>query len=234
MIKINNLKKCYGETIACDIPSFQVNDGDILGLVGNTGAGKTTLFRLMLDLARPDEGSISIDGINPAQSEDWKDFTGAWLDKSFLIDFLTPAEYLGFVGKLCRMSADEVEHRKKELSPLAGADLLESPKLIRELSDGNRQKTGIAAALLHSPRLLILDEPFNFLDPTGQNMLKQQLTDYHQQTGATILLSSHNLQHTIDVSTRIVVLENGRIIDDIAHPNADCEARLNAYFQPSE
>ena len=88
MIKIKNLKKCYGETIACDIPSFQVNDGDILGLVGNNGAGKTTLFRLMLDLARPDEGSISIDGINPAQSEDWKDFTGAWLDKSFLIDFL--------------------------------------------------------------------------------------------------------------------------------------------------
>ena len=77
MITISNLKKAFGKTIACDIPSFTVNDGDILGLVGNNGAGKTTLFRMILDLLKPDEGEVALDGINPAQSEEWKDWTGA-------------------------------------------------------------------------------------------------------------------------------------------------------------
>ena len=89
MITISNLKKAFGETIASDIPEFQVNDGDILGLVGNNGAGKTTLFRMLLDLLKPDEGSVSIDGINPVESEVWKDSTGAYVDEGFLIDFLT-------------------------------------------------------------------------------------------------------------------------------------------------
>ena len=73
MITISNLKKAFGETIACDIPEFTINDGDILGLVGNNGAGKTTLFRMILDLLKPDEGAVSIDSVNPAESEAWKD-----------------------------------------------------------------------------------------------------------------------------------------------------------------
>ena len=77
MITITNIKKAFGETIACDIPELTINDGDILGLVGNNGAGKTTLFRMLLDLLKPDEGSIALDGINPAESEVWKDKTGA-------------------------------------------------------------------------------------------------------------------------------------------------------------
>ena len=87
MIKINNLKKTFGETTACNIPSFTINDGDILGLVGNNGAGKTTLFRMILDLLKPDEGSVEINGINPAQSEEWKHLTGAFIDEGFLIDY---------------------------------------------------------------------------------------------------------------------------------------------------
>ena len=87
MIQIQNLKKAFGQTLASDIPSFQVNDGDILGLVGNNGAGKTTLFRMILDLLKPDEGEVSIDGVNPATSESWKEQTGAYIDEGFLIDF---------------------------------------------------------------------------------------------------------------------------------------------------
>ena len=93
MIQIENLKKQFGETCACDIPSFTINDGDILGLVGNNGAGKTTLFRLLLDLLKADDGTVMIDDVNPAESEAWKQYVGAYIDEGFLIDFLTPEEY---------------------------------------------------------------------------------------------------------------------------------------------
>ena len=86
MITISNLKKQFGETKACDIPSFTINDGDILGLVGNNGAGKTTLFRMILDLLKPDEGEVSINGINPASSEERRQQVSAYIDEGFLID----------------------------------------------------------------------------------------------------------------------------------------------------
>ena len=103
MIQITNLKKTFGETVACDIEAFTVNDGEVLGLVGNNGAGKTTLFRLMLDLLKPDSGHVSIDGTDPSVSEQWKEFTGAFIDEGFLIDFLTPEEYFDFIGKICHL-----------------------------------------------------------------------------------------------------------------------------------
>ena len=105
MLEIKNLKKQFGETTACNIPSLVINDGEILGLVGNNGAGKTTLFRLLLDLLRADEGSVSLNGINPAESEDWKQSTGAYIDEGFLIDFLTPDEYFQFLAKISGISA---------------------------------------------------------------------------------------------------------------------------------
>ena len=81
MITINHLKKAFGNTVACDIEQFKINDGEILGLVGNNGAGKTTLFRMLLDLLKPDEGDVALDGINPAQSEEWKAATGSYIDE---------------------------------------------------------------------------------------------------------------------------------------------------------
>ena len=86
MITISNLKKTFEKTVACDIPALTINDGDILGLVGNNGAGKTTLFRMLLDLLKPDEGTVNLDGINPTESEEWKATTGAYIDEGFLID----------------------------------------------------------------------------------------------------------------------------------------------------
>ena len=215
MITINNLKKAFGETIACDIPEFTINDGDILGLVGNNGAGKTTLFRMILDLLKPDDGSVSIDGINPAESEDWKDQTGAYVDEGFLIDFLTPEEYFAFLGKVNNIPQEEVDERLKPYERLAGDEIFGQKKLIRNLSAGNKQKVGIIAALFMTPKLVILDEPFNFLDPSSQNVLKHVLTDYAKNNNATLLISSHNLAHTIDISTRIALLEKGRIIRDL-------------------
>ena len=242
MIKIENLKKNFGETTACNIPAFTVNDGDILGLVGNNGAGKTTLFRLLLDLLQPDDGSVTYHFssaeeaevapaiVNPAESEAWKQHIGAYIDEGFLIDFLTPEEYFAFLGKISGISQQEVDERLQQYERFASGEVFGQKKLIRNLSAGNKMKVGIISALLRRPHTVILDEPFNFLDPTSQLVLKHLLTDYARETGSTILISSHNLQHTIDISTRIALLEHGQIIRDL--PNADGAAtqELQQYF----
>ena len=230
MIKINNLRKHFGETCACDIPSFTINDGDILGLVGNNGAGKTTLFRLLLDLLKADDGTVMIDDVNPAESEAWKQYVGAYIDEGFLIDFLTPEEYFAFLGKISGMKQAEVDERLQQFERFANGEVFGQKKLIRNLSAGNKMKVGIISALFRQPKTVILDEPFNFLDPTSQLVLKHLLRDYATNTGATILISSHNLQHTIDISTRIALLEHGQIIRDLPNENGSANAELQEYF----
>ena len=230
MITISNLKKQFGETCACDIPSFTINDGDILGLVGNNGAGKTTLFRLLLDLLKADDGTVMIDDVNPAESEAWKQYVGAYIDEGFLIDFLTPEEYFAFLGKISGMKQAEVDERLQQFDRFANGEVFGQKKLIRNLSAGNKMKVGIISALFRQPKTVILDEPFNFLDPTSQLVLKHLLRDYATNTGATILISSHNLQHTIDISTRIALLEHGQIIRDLPNENGSANAELQEYF----
>lgn len=231
MITISNLKKAFGKTIACDIPEFTINDGDILGLVGNNGAGKTTLFRMILDLLKPDEGTVTLDGINPAESEEWKDQTGAYVDEGFLIDFLTPEEYFAFLGKVNNIPQEEVDERLKPYERLASDEIFGQKKLIRNLSAGNKQKVGIIAALFMTPKLVILDEPFNFLDPSSQNVLKHVLTNYAKENHATLLISSHNLAHTIDISSRIALLEKGQIIRDLPNEAGSAKTELENYFE---
>jgi len=230
MITISNLKKQFGETCACDIPSFTINNGDILGLVGNNGAGKTTLFRLLLDLLKADDGSVLIDDVNPAESEAWKQHVGAYIDEGFLIDFLTPEEYFAFLGKISGIKQSEVDERLQQFERFANGEVFGQKKLIRNLSAGNKMKVGIISALFRQPKTVILDEPFNFLDPTSQLVLKHLLRDYAANTGATILISSHNLQHTIDISTRIALLEHGQIIRDLPNENGSANAELQEYF----
>ena len=230
MIKIEGLKKHFGDTCACDIPSFTINNGNILGLVGNNGAGKTTLFRLLLDLLKADEGSVTIDNINPAESEEWKNNVGAHIDEGFLIDFLTPEEYFSFLGKISGMTQTDVNHRLEDFERFAGGEIFGHKKLIRNLSAGNKQKVGIISALLRKPQTVILDEPFNFLDPTSQLVLKHLISDYARETHATVIISSHNLQHTVDISTRIALLEHGQIIRDLSNVEGSATAELQEYF----
>ena len=234
MITITNLKKAFGKTVACDIENFTVNDGDMLGLVGNNGAGKTTLFRMLLDLLKPDEGEVALDGINPAASEEWKASTGSYIDEGFLIDFLTPEEYFAFIGKITNMTQAQVDERLKDFERLAAGEIFGQKKLIRNLSAGNKQKVGIISALIRETPIVILDEPFNFLDPTSQNILKRALKEYAAETHATILVSSHNLQHTVEISTRIALLEKGTIIRDLSNNDSEAKQELEDYFKDSE
>ena len=231
MITISNLVKRFGEKVAVNIDSYVVNAGEMIGLVGNNGAGKTTLFRMLLDLLKPDEGQVALDGINPAEDETWKAWTGAYIDEGFLIDFLTPEEYFAFLGKITNMTQEQVDDRLKDFDRLAAGEIFGQKKLIRNLSAGNKQKVGIMSALFNKPQLVILDEPFNFLDPSSQNTLKHVLTRYQQVTGATILISSHNLQHTVDISTRIALLEKGRILKDMPNQEGSARAELENYFE---
>lgn len=240
MITIKNLRKSFGEKIAVDIESLTINEGEMVGLVGNNGAGKTTLFRLMIDLLKADEGEVTLDltnpktgqkeQINPTEDEHWKDSTGAYIDEGFLIDFLTPEEYFEFIGKVNNMTSEEINQRQQDFTQLMGGEILEQKKYIRNLSAGNKQKVGIIAALFNQPQLVILDEPFNFLDPSSQIILKKSLKDYCEQHGATVLISSHNLQHTIDISTRIILMEHGKLIKDLPNENGSAENELEAYF----
>lgn len=231
MITIENLKKQFGETIACDIPAFTINDGDILGLVGNNGAGKTTLFRMILDLLKPDQGTVSINNINPALSEEWKKYVSAYIDEGFLIDYLTPEEYFDFLGKISGLTPDIMSQRLQKYEHFAGGEVFGQKKLIRNLSAGNKQKVGIISALIRETEIVILDEPFNFLDPTSQNILKKTLKQYVEDTKATIIISSHNLQHTMDISTRIALLEKGQIIRDLSDVNSEAQHELEDYFK---
>lgn len=229
-ISVHNLKKCFGEKVAVNIPEFTINEGDILGLVGNNGAGKTTLFRMILDLLKADEGEVRIGDINPAESEEWKNRVGAYVDDGFLIDFLTPEEYFDFVGKVSGLSKEDIATRLETYEKLMAGEILDQKKLIRDFSAGNKQKIGIVSALLTQPEIVILDEPFNFLDPSSQNVLKKQLKAYAEEHKATIIISSHNLQHTTEISTRIALLEHGVIVKDLQNENQSAERELQDYF----
>lgn len=237
MITINNLKKIYSGTTVLSIDDLNIGRGEILGLVGNNGAGKTTLFRLMLDLIKADEGTVTyaFEGdeqkdINPAESEEWKRHTGSFVDSGFLIDFLTPEEFLYFIGKLNGLSRQIVDERLEEFQGFMNGEIMGHKKLIRSLSAGNKQKVGIIAAMIARPELIVLDEPFNFLDPSSQNLLKKLLRKYNEETNCTILISSHNLLHTIDISTRVTLLEKGVIIKDLDNTDMKAKQELEDYF----
>lgn len=230
-IKIENIKKTFGEKVAVDIDQYVINKGEVLGLVGNNGAGKSTLFRLILDLIKADSGKVEVNGVDVSQTEEWKEWTGAYIDDSFLIDYLTPDEYFQFIARISGISEEQLDADLQRFEHFMAGEVTGQNKLIRNLSAGNKQKVGIVAAMLLRPQVLILDEPFNFLDPSSQSIIKHLITDYNRETGATILISSHNLNHTVDICPRIALLENGHIIRDIANHNGEAQKELENYFE---
>lgn len=234
MITIDKLKKNFGEKVAVDIEHYEINQSDMLGLVGNNGAGKTTLFRLMLDLLKADDGKVIINDIDVSQSEDWKSITGAFIDDGFLIDYLTPEEYFYFIGKMYGLKKEEVDERLVPFERFMSGEVIGHKKLIRNYSAGNKQKIGIISAMLHYPQILILDEPFNFLDPSSQSIIKHLLKKYNEEHQATVIISSHNLNHTVDVCPRIALLEHGVIIRDIINEDNSAEKELEDYFNVEE
>ena len=229
MIKIRNITKTYSKETVLKIDYLEINSGQTFGLVGNNGAGKTTLFSTLLDLIKPTTGEVLNNGINVRTSEDWKSFTSAFLDESFLISYLMPEEYFYFVGELRNFSKKQVDEFLKQFEDLFNGEILGGKKFIRDLSKGNQKKVGIVAALIGDPEVIILDEPFANLDPTTQIRLKKIIKTLSQKVGVTVLVSSHDLQDVTEVSDRIVLLEKGLVIKDIKKTKKTLQD-LETYF----
>jgi ABC-2 type transport system ATP-binding protein len=229
MIAITDLKKAYNDVLVVDIPRLEISKGESVGLVGNNGAGKTTLFRIILDLIRPETGKVLSNGEDVAGHENWKNYTASYLDEGFLIDYLTPEEYFYFIGGLYQQSRAQVDDFLAGLSDFFNDEILNRRKYIRDLSKGNQTKVGIASCMLQQPQLLMLDEPFANIDPTTQFRLKNMLKDANKKHGITTLVSSHDLNHITDVCDRILLMEKGKIIKDMA-TNSSTLTELEEYF----
>ena len=229
MITIKDLKKIYGGITVVNIPSLEIRKGESIGLVGNNGAGKTTLFRMMLDLIRPEKGEVVSNGEVVEGHEHWKSYTASYLDEGFLIDYLTPEEYFYFIGGLHKQSRATVDDFLAGLNDFFNGEILKKGKYIRDLSKGNQCKVGVASCLLQNPELLMLDEPFANIDPSTQFRLKSILKDLNKNKGVTTLISSHDLNHITDVCERILLMEKGVIIKDIATSSSTL-SELEAYF----
>jgi ABC-2 type transport system ATP-binding protein len=229
MIQISNLSKIYGKQTVLDIPELTLRNGESFGLVGNNGAGKTTMFRCILDLIRPNTGMVLSKGLEVSKSETWKLYTGSYLDDGFLIDFLTPEEYFRFVADVYDLSDGDLTAFYHEFEDFFNNEVLGKKKLIRDMSSGNRQKIGIAAALMPKPEIVVLDEPFNSLDPTTQIRLISILKNLKAEKGVTLLVSSHDLNHVTEVCDRIVILHEGKIAHDL-ETNENTLQILENYF----
>lgn len=215
MIKINNLKKSYKKITVLNIPEINIPDGQSFGLVGNNGAGKTTLLRIMLDLIRASEGEVLIDEAAVNNSEEWKNFTGSFIDEKFLISYLTPEEYFQFISKIRGVSKDDLKQHLKLFEALFNDEIFGKKKYIRDLSKGNKKKLGVASALLGDPKLVLLDEPFENLDPTSQIRLKKIIQQFQAEKSVTFVISSHDLNHVTEICERIVILDKGEVVKDI-------------------
>jgi len=229
MIISTNISKKYGQSKVLNIESLDIPKGQSFGLVGNNGAGKTTYFNILLDLIRPTTGNIKNNNIIVNESENWKSFTGSFIDESFLIGYLTPEEYFYFIGNLRGMNKADVDKFLRQFEELFNDEIIGKKKYLRHLSKGNQKKAGIVAAMMGNPEVIILDEPFANLDPTTQIRLKKILKILTDDHAVTLLVSSHDLNHVTEVCERIVVLDKGLVVKDIK-TSAKTLAELENYF----
>lgn len=229
MIQATQLSKTYNGIKVLNIENLDIPKGQSFGLVGNNGAGKTTFFSLLLDLIQPSSGSITNNSVSVHSSEAWKPFTSAFLDESFLIGYLTAEEYFYFIGDLRGQNKADVDALLATHEEFFNGEILKNKKYLRDLSKGNQKKVGIIATLIGSPEVVILDEPFANLDPTTVNRLKKIIRELSDDPSVTVLVSSHDLQHTVDVCDRIVALNKGEIVKDMT-TSTETLQELEAFF----
>ena len=230
MIKIDNLTKYFGENKALDIKQLQIAEGSIVGLVGNNGAGKTTMLRLILDLCKANSGTVLSKGKDVSKTEDWKEYTGSFLDSGYLINFLTAEEYFKLIAELNHITKEDLQLRLSKFDAFMNGEILGKKKLIKNYSAGNKQKIGIVAAMIVNPKVLLLDEPFNFLDPSSQMEMLRLLRDLNKGLGTTMILSSHNIELVSEISSRIILLEKGMVKKDISATAGEAIEELRTYF----
>jgi ABC-2 type transport system ATP-binding protein len=216
-IDIYNLEKKYHDFVL-KVEEFHSKESEIIGIVGNNGAGKTTFLKLILDLILPEKGELFSNEKSITLSEHWKEYTGSFLDEDFLIQYLTPMEFFRFIGRIYKIPEDILKSRLLSFNGFLNFDL-DRKKYIREFSTGNKYKIGIVSTIITNPKIVIFDEPFNYLDPTSQNQLVSILKNYNSSENAMILLSSHDLSHVTELCSRIILIENGVFIKEMENTN---------------
>lgn len=213
MIKVRNLHKSFGKVKAVRGISFDVRDGQITGLLGPNGAGKTTTLRMLYSLLLPDEGEISIDGLDPGKDAmAIKRTLGVVPDSRGLYTRMSARENITYYGKLHGMSMKEINTRIEELvATLDMADFIE--RRTEGFSQGQRVKVAIARAMVHKPQTVLLDEPSNGLDVMSTRALRRYILSL-KKAGHSVILSTHIMQEVAALCDRIVIIAGGQIAAD--------------------
>lgn len=211
-INTQNLTRRFGERLALNNVSFQVNTGEIFGYLGSNGAGKTTTIRILLGLLPPTSGNLTVLGMDPvSQSTEIRSRCGALLEHTGLYERLSAYENLDFYGRIWRLPSAARFKRIQEL--LESIGLWERRnEVIREWSRGMKQKLAVARALIHRPELVFLDEPSAGLDPLAAVALRDDLHKLVQQEKVTVFLTTHRLDEAEKLCDHVAVLHNGLLL----------------------
>ena len=210
-IKVINLVKSYEQVIAVNGISFTVKPGEIYGLLGPNGAGKSTTIKAILGMLNTDDGQISVLNINPTKDpESVKEKIGYVAEEPLLFGSLTVGEIFNFIGSIRKLNPMRASYNAREF--LSSFDAIQYyNSIIESLSRGNKQKVQIIAALLHEPKILILDEPFSGLDARSTHVFKE-LMKLHCSKGGSILMSTHIMEQAQNLCTRIGIINRGKLV----------------------
>jgi len=214
MIKVENLTKKYGDLAALDGVSFEMREGEVIGVLGPNGAGKTTLLRMLVTFLEPTSGNVIIDNLNinnPLHQQEIKSKIGYLPEHAPLYEDMTVLEYLRFVGKMQEIDKNYLEEAIFNVIEKCGLEGKENQE-IATLSKGYRQRLGIAQALIHDPKIVILDEPTTGLDPNQRIEIRNLIKEIGKTK--TVILSSHVLSEIQSTCSRVLIISKGKIVAD--------------------
>jgi ABC-2 type transport system ATP-binding protein len=211
MIRTEGLVKRYGRFTAVRGVDLHVRKGEVFGFLGPNGAGKTTTMKMVAGLLKPSEGSVWVDGIDTSvDAVSVKRMIGYIPDRPYLYERLTGREFLRFVGGIYKLEDDVLKARSQELLTFIGLENF-GDELVESYSHGMKQRLTLAAALLHRPPLLIIDEPMVGLDPAGAKLIKQVFREYAKE-GRTVFVSTHTLEVAEAICDRVAIIHKGTIV----------------------
>lgn len=235
MIEVSHLVKSYSSILAVNDVSFSIFPGEIFGFLGPNGAGKTTTMKMITGLLQPTSGSIHVNGQPLADDPvEAKRVIGYIPDRPYIYEKLTAQEFLVFVAGLYNIGRDAALRRSEELLELFGLTHV-THELVENYSHGMKQRVTMAAALIHEPKLIIVDEPMVGLDPKGSLLIRRVFRELCEEKGVAIFLSTHTLSIAEEVCDRIGILYKGRLValgtlDELRERAAAGNARLEEVF----
>ena len=229
MLNIQNLTKRYGSKTAVDNLSLSIEAGEICAFIGHNGAGKTTTLKACCGLLTPDSGKITVDGMSIREKPiDCKRVMAYIPDNPDMYEFLTGYEYLNFVADVYGVTKEDREKRIAELGALLGiTDALGGA--ISECSHGMKQKIAIISALIHKPKLILMDEPFVGLDPVASHQLKNLMAE-HCANGGAIFFSTHVLEVAEKLCNKVAIIKNGKLVASGAMDDVRGDSSLEEIF----